>query len=383
MPRFRARARSSPSRSRWRCGPRRSSASTRDWRWAGRRPRSRTRRSRPSSIGCARGSRASTPWIAPRPTGDLVVIDYSGTVDGEPFEGSEATDLMVELGAEGLLPEFDRALAGAAAGDEVTVEVRFRRRPPAREPGGQAGELRGHREGGPGEEAPRARRRVRRRGVGVRDARRASRRAPPADRRRAREPDRGGVPRGRRRRRRRRGADRAAQGADPRPRPRDVGAARALAGRAGRQRRGLPSDAGQDARAGGHRPGARRRAGAAPRGDPGGGRRGRGDRRLGRGAAGGAPAGGGGGDPGAAAGAPSGQWPRRAASRGASAAQGGRGDRRLGDGRSRRSRPRPASSSGRPRRRRRRAASPASGPRARIARRQAGGRARFYRLLAR
>jgi trigger factor len=57
--------------------------------------------------------------------GDLVLIDYSGTADGEPFDGSEATDLMVELGAESLLPEFDRALVGAAAGDEVTVEVSF------------------------------------------------------------------------------------------------------------------------------------------------------------------------------------------------------------------------------------------------------------------
>ncbi len=57
--------------------------------------------------------------------GDLVVIDFSGTVDGEPFEGSEATDLMVELGAESLLEEFDRALTGASAADELTVEVRF------------------------------------------------------------------------------------------------------------------------------------------------------------------------------------------------------------------------------------------------------------------
>ena len=65
------------------------------------------------------------PVDRPAATGELVVIDYSGTVDGEPFEGSEATDLMVELGAESLLPEFDRALAGAAAGDQVTVKVRF------------------------------------------------------------------------------------------------------------------------------------------------------------------------------------------------------------------------------------------------------------------
>src|SRR5690349_18769648 len=53
------------------------------------------------------------------------VPDYAGTVDGEPFEGSEATDLTVELGAETLLQEFDDALAGASAGDEVTVEVEF------------------------------------------------------------------------------------------------------------------------------------------------------------------------------------------------------------------------------------------------------------------
>ncbi len=61
----------------------------------------------------------------PAADGDLLLIDYSGTADGEPFEGSEATDLMVELGAESLLPEFDRALKGASAGDEVTVEVEF------------------------------------------------------------------------------------------------------------------------------------------------------------------------------------------------------------------------------------------------------------------
>ncbi|MEK6328031.1 MAG: trigger factor [Actinomycetota bacterium] len=65
------------------------------------------------------------PVDRPAAAGDLVVIDFSGTIDGEAFEGSEATDLMVELGAESLLPEFDRALAGAAAGDQVTVEVRF------------------------------------------------------------------------------------------------------------------------------------------------------------------------------------------------------------------------------------------------------------------
>jgi trigger factor len=57
-------------------------------------------------------------------------------VEGEPFEGSEATDLTVELGAGGLLPEFDEALAGATAGDEVAVELTF---PDDHRPEGLAG----------------------------------------------------------------------------------------------------------------------------------------------------------------------------------------------------------------------------------------------------
>src|SRR6476659_2334563 len=65
------------------------------------------------------------PVERPAAAGDILVIDYSGTVEGEPFEGSEATDLTVELGAETLLQKFDEALAGASAGDEVTVEVDF------------------------------------------------------------------------------------------------------------------------------------------------------------------------------------------------------------------------------------------------------------------
>jgi trigger factor len=71
------------------------------------------------------GFAALNPVDRPAAAGDVLVIDYSGTVEGEPFEGSEATDLTVELGAEALLPEFDEALAGASAGDEVTVEVTF------------------------------------------------------------------------------------------------------------------------------------------------------------------------------------------------------------------------------------------------------------------
>jgi trigger factor len=65
------------------------------------------------------------PVERPAAAGDAVVIDFSGTIDGEPFEGSEARDFVVELGREGLMEEFDSALTGASAGDELTVEVAF------------------------------------------------------------------------------------------------------------------------------------------------------------------------------------------------------------------------------------------------------------------
>jgi trigger factor len=61
----------------------------------------------------------------PSASGDAIVIDFEGTIDGEPFEGSAAKDFVIELGAEGLLPEFDVALTGAAAGDEREVDVTF------------------------------------------------------------------------------------------------------------------------------------------------------------------------------------------------------------------------------------------------------------------
>jgi trigger factor len=61
----------------------------------------------------------------PAAAGDVVVIDFEGTIDGEPFEGSAARDFTIEVGSEGLLAEFDVALTGAASGDEREVEVTF------------------------------------------------------------------------------------------------------------------------------------------------------------------------------------------------------------------------------------------------------------------
>jgi trigger factor len=57
--------------------------------------------------------------------GDFVVVDFLGTIDGEPFEGGEARGHMVELGGGRLIPGFEEQLQGVSAGDEREVNVTF------------------------------------------------------------------------------------------------------------------------------------------------------------------------------------------------------------------------------------------------------------------
>jgi trigger factor len=57
--------------------------------------------------------------------GDFAVVDFTGTVDGEPVEGGEARDELVEVGAGRLPDELDAALPGMKAGDEKQLDVAF------------------------------------------------------------------------------------------------------------------------------------------------------------------------------------------------------------------------------------------------------------------
>jgi trigger factor len=61
----------------------------------------------------------------PAARGDFVVMDYAGSIDGEPFDGGEGRDQMVELGTGRLIPGFEEQLEGAAAGQERTVTLSF------------------------------------------------------------------------------------------------------------------------------------------------------------------------------------------------------------------------------------------------------------------
>ena len=58
-------------------------------------------------------------------SGDQVVIDFKGSVDGELFEGGAGEDYPLVLGSNSFIPGFEEQLIGAKAGDEVSVNVSF------------------------------------------------------------------------------------------------------------------------------------------------------------------------------------------------------------------------------------------------------------------
>ena len=57
--------------------------------------------------------------------GDQVVIDFKGAVDGVAFDGGTGEDYPLVLGSNSFIPGFEAQLVGAAAGDDVTVNVTF------------------------------------------------------------------------------------------------------------------------------------------------------------------------------------------------------------------------------------------------------------------
>ena len=57
--------------------------------------------------------------------GDILTIDFVGSVDGEEFPGGQADAYDLELGAGSFIPGFEEQLVGASAGDEPEVKVIF------------------------------------------------------------------------------------------------------------------------------------------------------------------------------------------------------------------------------------------------------------------
>ena len=61
----------------------------------------------------------------PAKNGDIVYIDYSGSVDGEIFDGGTAEDQRLELGTHTFIDNFEEQIEGHSIGDEFDVNVTF------------------------------------------------------------------------------------------------------------------------------------------------------------------------------------------------------------------------------------------------------------------
>ncbi|MDX1705022.1 trigger factor [Pseudidiomarina sp.] len=57
--------------------------------------------------------------------GDRITIDFTGSVDGEAFEGGKAEDFALELGQSRMIPGFEDQIIGMKAGEEKTIDVTF------------------------------------------------------------------------------------------------------------------------------------------------------------------------------------------------------------------------------------------------------------------
>ncbi len=57
--------------------------------------------------------------------GDIAVIDFTGSVDGEEFEGGKGEDYELVIGSHSFIDTFEDQLIGKNTGDEVEVNVTF------------------------------------------------------------------------------------------------------------------------------------------------------------------------------------------------------------------------------------------------------------------
>ncbi len=72
-----------------------------------------------------KNSRIITIDERPAQMGDTVVFDYTGTINGEEFEGGSAKNHSLELGSHQFIPGFEEQLCGMSTDEEKDVEVTF------------------------------------------------------------------------------------------------------------------------------------------------------------------------------------------------------------------------------------------------------------------
>ncbi|SFN37055.1 trigger factor [Izhakiella capsodis] len=56
---------------------------------------------------------------------DRVTVDFTGSIDGEEFEGGKASDFVLAMGQGRMIPGFEDGIVGHKAGEEFSIEVTF------------------------------------------------------------------------------------------------------------------------------------------------------------------------------------------------------------------------------------------------------------------
>ncbi|ERH72151.1 trigger factor [Serratia marcescens EGD-HP20] len=56
---------------------------------------------------------------------DRVTVDFTGSIDGEEFEGGKASDFVLAMGQGRMIPGFEEGLVGHKAGEEFSIDVNF------------------------------------------------------------------------------------------------------------------------------------------------------------------------------------------------------------------------------------------------------------------
>lgn len=75
----------------------------------------------------AASKRQTEPSDEKRPTraGDVIVIDFEGSIDGTPFKGGNGKDYYLNLGSNTFIPGFEDQLVGREIGAQTQVKVTF------------------------------------------------------------------------------------------------------------------------------------------------------------------------------------------------------------------------------------------------------------------
>lgn len=69
--------------------------------------------------------------------GDRLNIDFTGTIDGEAFDGNSGQNVPITLGSGRMIDGFEKGLTGAKAGEELTLDLQFPEEYPHKEVAGK------------------------------------------------------------------------------------------------------------------------------------------------------------------------------------------------------------------------------------------------------